>query len=106
MKIYRSKMDDIQSRRRSLVSIIVRKGVIRGGQVIVDEPINLPDGSEVTITGTPHSKFSNEENNDQFLTPEEITATIAAMEKIVPFEMTPEEEARLADEHLSNKEWE
>jgi hypothetical protein len=88
------------------VSIIVRKGVIRGGQVIVEEPINLPDGSEVTITGTPHSESGSEENNDQFLTPEEITATIAAMGKIVPFEMTPEEEARLADERLANKEWE
>jgi hypothetical protein len=26
-----------------------RKGIIRGGQVVVEEPIDLPDGSEVTI---------------------------------------------------------
>ncbi|HEV3386360.1 MAG TPA: hypothetical protein VG097_16175 [Gemmata sp.] len=88
------------------MSIVVRKGVIRGGQVIVDEPINLPDGSEVTITGTEHSKSSSEEDNGQRLSPEEITTTLAAMEKIVPFEMSPEEEARMIAERQSRKEWE
>jgi hypothetical protein len=82
----------------------VRKGVIRCGQVIVDEPINLPDGSEVTITGTQHGKFNGEEANDELLTRDEIATTIAAMEKIVPFEMSPEEEARLSEERQARKE--
>jgi hypothetical protein len=45
------------------MSILVRKGVIRGSQMIVDEPINLPDGSEVTITKIPHGEFPGEEVN-------------------------------------------
>src|SRR3954451_23475846 len=73
--------------------MIVRKGVIRNGQVIVEEPINLPDGSEVTITGHPHGKFVGEEDNDRPPTQEEITAALAAMEKMEPFEMTDEERA-------------
>ena len=28
------------------MSTIHRKGVIRGGQVVVEEPIDLPDGTE------------------------------------------------------------
>jgi hypothetical protein len=46
------------------MSTILRKGIIRGGQVVVGEPINLPDGSEVTITGSPHFKFVGLEDND------------------------------------------
>ncbi len=33
------------------MSSILMKGVIRNGRVEVAEPINLPDGLEVTITG-------------------------------------------------------
>lgn len=85
------------------MSIIVRRGVIRSGQVIVDEPINLPDGSEVTITGIPCGNSAGDEYHDQ-LGPEEIAATLAAMDKIEPFEMTPEEEAALAAERHAGKE--
>lgn len=73
--------------------MIVRKGIIRNGQVIVEEPINLPDGSEVTITGRPYGKFVGEEDNDRPPTPEEIKAALAAMEKVEPFDLTDEERA-------------
>lgn len=33
------------------MSTIVRKGIVRGGQIVIDQPMNLPDGSEVTILG-------------------------------------------------------
>ena len=85
------------------MSVIVREGVIRGGQVIVDDPINLPDGSEVTITGVPRGEFLDEKSN-QPLSPEEIAATLAAMDRIVPFELTPEEEAAAIAEKQANKE--
>jgi hypothetical protein len=75
------------------MSVVLRKGIIRNGQVIVGEPINLPDGSEVTITGHPHGKFIGEEDNDRPMTPEEITATLAAMEQVEPFDMTDQERA-------------
>ena len=73
--------------------MILRRGVIRNGQVIVDEPINLPDGSEVTITGYAHGRFEGEEDNDRPPTPAEIAEALAAMEKLEPLEMTDEERA-------------
>jgi hypothetical protein len=73
--------------------MIVRKGTIRNGQVVVDEPINLPDGSEVTITGCADSKFFGEEDNDRPPNPEEIAAALAAMDQVEPLEMTDEERA-------------
>jgi hypothetical protein len=72
------------------MSTIVRKGVIRCGQVIVEEPINLPDGSEVTITGLLPGKFLGEEDKDRSPTSHEIAAALAAMEKIEPFDMSNE----------------
>ena len=73
--------------------MIVKKGVIRNGQVVVEEPINLPDGSEVTITGHAHGKFFGEEDNDRPPTPEEIAAALAAMDEVEPFDMTDAERA-------------
>lgn len=37
---------------------ILAKGVIRGGQVVVQEPINLPDGSEVIVSKLPSSEMT------------------------------------------------
>ena len=48
----------------------------------------------------------SQNKNDHVLTPEEIIATLAAMDKIIAFEMTPEEEAALASERRDRKEWE
>jgi predicted nucleic acid-binding protein len=79
--------------RSEPMSTILRKGVIRGGQVILEEPINLPDGSEVTIMGQAYGKFVGQEDNDRPPTPEEIAAALAAMDQIEPFEMTDEERA-------------
>src|SRR5687768_5259806 len=77
------------------MSTILAKGIVRDGQIVVDEPINLPDGSEVTITGHANGKFVGLPDNDRPMTPEEIAQVLAAMEKIEPFEMTPEEEAEI-----------
>jgi hypothetical protein len=78
------------------MSSILMKGVIRNGRVEVAEPINLPDGSEVTITGHAHGKFLGLSDNDRPLTPNEIAATRAAMDKVEPFDMTDEERAAAA----------
>ncbi len=72
---------------------IVMKGVIRNGQVEVAEPINLPDGSEVTITGHANGKFPGLPDNDRPMTPSEIAEVLAAMKKIEPFDMTDEDRA-------------
>ena len=78
------------------MSLIMMKGVIRHGQVLVKEPINLPDGSEVTITGRPHEKSTGLQDDDRPMTPEEIAQTLAAMDRIEPFDISPDEEARAA----------
>ncbi len=46
------------------MSTIHRKGVIRGGQVVVEPPIDLPDGSEVTILGGDIATMSPDEESD------------------------------------------
>jgi hypothetical protein len=75
------------------MSSILIKGVIRNGRVEDPEPINLPDGSEVTITGHAHGKFVGLSDNDRPMTPAEFAETLAAMAKVEPFDMTDEERA-------------
>ena len=72
------------------MSAILLKGVIRSGRVEVAVPIDLPDGSEVMITGRNDAGFSDD---DQPMGPSEIARTLAAMELIEPFDMTDEERA-------------
>lgn len=88
------------------MSSIVMKGVIRNGHVEVAEPINLPDGSEVTITGRANGKFLGLPDNDQPMTSEEIARTLAAMERVEPFDLTDEERAAWEAERRDRKTWE
>jgi hypothetical protein len=71
------------------MSTILGRGVIRGGQVVVSEPIDLPDGAEVTISTTVQDKA----NEDGPPTTAEIAAALAAMELVEAFDMTDEERA-------------
>jgi hypothetical protein len=75
------------------MSSILIKGVIRNGRVEVAEPINLPDGSEVTISSHANGKSPVLSDNDLPMTASEIAATLAAMDKVEPFEMTDEDRA-------------
>jgi hypothetical protein len=75
------------------MSSILMKGVIPNGRVEVAEPINLPDGSEVIISGPTNGKSPELADNDRPMTPREISETLAAMDKVEPFEMTDEERA-------------
>jgi hypothetical protein len=88
------------------MSQIVMKGIIRHGQIVVTEPINLPDGSEVTIMGSRHGQILGEEDNDRPPTQEQIAATLAAMEKIEAFVWTDKERAAWETERRARKEWE
>lgn len=67
---------------------ILTKGIIRNGRVEVAEPIDLPDGAEVTISGP-----ANAGSPDRPMNAEEIAAALAAMDKVEPFDMTDEERA-------------
>src|SRR5260370_1444404 len=50
---YLNALDDFTKRKEIDMSSILTKGVIRQGQVIVAQPIDLPDGTEVVVTASP-----------------------------------------------------
>ncbi len=79
------------------------RGIIRKGQVIMTEPADLPDETEVEIVplGLPESV-----NEEEALTPDEIARTLAAMDAVEPFEMTDEERADIEADRQARKEWE
>ena len=56
------------------------RGVIRNGRVEVDEPIDLPEGTEVVIA--PEST-----NDDGPMTPVEIARVLATMKCVEPLEI-------------------
>jgi hypothetical protein len=85
------------------MSWIVRKGIIRGGQIVLETPINLPDGSEVTINGQPYGKFVGCEDNGLPPTTEEIAATLNAMKRFEAFEFMTEDEQ--SDDPMVVQEW-
>jgi hypothetical protein len=67
--------------------------VIRNGKVEVAEPINLPEGSEVVIASTAHALFPNCSAEDRPMTPAETAETLAAMDRVEPFDMSDDERA-------------
>jgi hypothetical protein len=73
------------------------KGIIRNGQVIVIGPTDLPDGTEVEILPLGLSAVAQ-------MNPDEIAWTLAAMERIEPFEMTDAERAAIEADRLARKE--
>jgi hypothetical protein len=78
------------------------KGIIRTGQVIVIGPTDLPDGTEVEILPVGPSAVDDQAQ----MTPDEIARTLAAMEKIEPFEMTDAERAAIEADRQSRRAWE
>lgn len=66
------------------------RGIVRDGRVEFAGPIGLPDGTEVTVTP---------DEDEAPPTPEEIVRVLAAMERLEPLEITPEEAAE-------NEAWE
>jgi len=64
------------------------KAIIRNGRIEPQEPLNLPEGTELLISlpnGTTHE--------DGPMSPEEIARVLAAMEKCEPFDWSDEERA-------------
>ncbi len=81
------------------------KGVIRNGQVLLSQPATWPDGTEVTVAqlDAPQTLAGDD---DRPMTPEEIARTLAAMDRVEPFDMTQEELAAWEAERRARKEWE
>jgi len=64
------------------------RAVIADRMITVPAPRNLPDGTEVLLTID-----TDIPDNDGPMAPEEIARVLARMEKIEPFDWTPEERA-------------
>lgn len=87
------------------MNAVVLTGVVRNGRIEVAGPIDLPDGTPVTITEVAVGEYVGG-SGDGPMTPDEIARVLAAMAKIQPLEMTPEEEADREAENQTRKEWE
>jgi hypothetical protein len=82
----------------------VIKATVQAGRLDVQVPPEWPDGTEVEIQ--PLTDYSRPPGDDEPMTPEEIARTLAAMDKVEPFEMTAEEEAALEADRQARKQWE
>lgn len=80
--------------------MIALRGRIKNGQVVLDQPADLPDDTEVIVT-TGHVA-----DDDSPMPSEEIVRVLAAMDAIEPFEMTDNERAAIDDDRQARKEWE
>jgi len=69
------------------------KGIIRNGQVILAEPADWPDGAEVQVRLVMSNETRSTWDDEGTVTPEEIAHTLAAMDRVEPFEMADEERA-------------
>lgn len=70
---------------------ILSKGIIRAGQVDVEAPIDLLEGSEVAIIARSSGHIPTQADDNRPMRADEIAATLAAMNKIEPFDVTDEE---------------
>jgi hypothetical protein len=75
------------------------KATVKGGRLDLQVPADWPDGTEVEI----HPLEPGRAQDEGPMTPEEIARVLAAMEKVQPFEMTPEEEAAIEAHRQRNK---
>jgi hypothetical protein len=78
--------------------------IVRNGQLELPAPIDLPDGTPVEVR-LPERAASRPEDEGP-MTPDEIARILAAMEKIEPLEMTEAEQAALAADRQTRKDWE
>jgi hypothetical protein len=75
--------------------MITLRGTIQNGQVVLPQPADLPDGTEVTI----HPDYANQTlgiPDDEWPTdPEGLARLLARMERVEPFDLTPAEEVEI-----------
>jgi hypothetical protein len=62
------------------------------GQVVLDGPVNWPEGLRLVVEPDRWDEVGDDEGP---MGPDEISRTLAAMEKLEPFDLTNEEAAEL-----------
>jgi len=81
----------------------ILKGIIQNGQVVLAHPTDLPEGTEVQVVPIDLGVSADDERP---VASDEIARTLAAMERVQPFEMTDLERAAIEADRLARKEWE
>lgn len=86
------------------------KSVIHNGRLQLDEPVNLPDGSEVEVivhitSSLPLPALVGMTEEEQEETPEAIEKWIAEAESIPPITMSDEEWAAWHKRRNEDREW-
>jgi len=61
------------------------RATVRGGRIELDEPIDLPDGTQLLIP------IPDGEADDEAMSPTETARVLAAMDRMEPLEMTADE---------------
>jgi hypothetical protein len=84
------------------VEMITIKATVRGGRLEVDEPIELPDGTELLIP-IPNG-VEKSPDPDAPRSPEEIARILAIMDRLEPLEMADEELAAWGADRMTRKE--
>jgi hypothetical protein len=86
-------------------------GTYKNGQVILNQPADWPEGTEVLIEPISQKQTLGIRDEHWPADPEGIARHLALMDRIEPLEMTPEEEAawqaaRQAQKELATARWE
>ena len=86
------------------------RSVIHNGRLQLDEPVNLPDGSQVEVivhvtSSLPLPALVGMTEVEQEETPEEIERWIADVESIPPITMSDEEWAAWQQRRKEDREW-
>ena len=71
--------------------MILLKGTIENGQVVLPQPVELADGTEVTVLSNGRVGSLGIPDEEWPTAPEDIARLIARMEQVEPFEMSPQE---------------
>lgn len=80
----------------------ILKAIVRNGRIETDQPVNLPDGTELRIP-LPDSAL---EGDDWDNTPEGIEAWLKWYDSLEPLIFSDEERAALEVDRQARKEWE
>ncbi len=72
------------------------KGKYENGQIVLNEPADWPEGTEVVVEPVPQEETIGIREEDWPDTPEAIAEWLRWYDSLEPLEFTPEEEADLA----------
>jgi len=85
--------------------MILLKGTIQDGQVVLQHPANLPDGTAVTVVSHEFSSSLGIPDEEWPTDPDGIAQLLSRMNDVEPFELTTAEEADIEAWRLRVKEY-